>query len=72
MARTPVGFVGVSRGDRPRVGVAWAPVDEASFQGWTIRSLTTLADGRLFAAGDGSTPFGSVMAVWTGAAEPSE
>ena len=49
-------------------GVTWTPTDEPAFAGWSVRDLMTLADGRLFAAGDAPTQTGSSMAVWTGEA----
>jgi hypothetical protein len=48
-------------------GVGWTATAEAAFEGWTVRDVMTLADGRLFAAGDafiGQT--GSAMATWIG------
>ena len=48
-------------------GVTWTPTAEATLDGWSVRDVMTLADGRLFAAGD---VFSSAMATWTGTAEP--
>ena len=50
-------------------GVTWSPTAEPSFDGWTVRDVKTLADGRLFAAGDAGYPQ-SVMTTWTGTAGP--
>ena len=33
-------------------GATWASTDEPSFEGWVVRDLITLADGRLVAVGD--------------------
>ncbi len=53
-------------------GVTWTPTDEESFGGWQVRDVTTLTDGRLFAAGDAFTgQVGSALATWTGTAEPA-
>jgi hypothetical protein len=49
-------------------GVTWTAAPESTFDGWSIRDVRTLADGRLFAAGD---VFSSAMATWTGTAEPA-
>lgn len=51
-------------------GLSWNQDAEPAFKDWVPRDLITLADGRLFAAGDefqGSV--GSAMAIWTGTAE---
>ena len=32
-------------------GITWTPSDESSFEGWDVRDLMTLNDGRLFADG---------------------
>ncbi len=53
------------------MGSTWTPTDEPSFRGWAARDLMTLADGRLFAAGDAALGQGdSAMAVWIGEAAP--
>jgi hypothetical protein len=52
-------------------GATWAASPEPAFEGWTPRDMTTIADGRLFAAGDaylGQT--GSAMATFIGEAQP--
>jgi hypothetical protein len=49
-------------------GVTWTSTPEPTFDGWSVRDVMTLADGRLFAAGD---VFSSAMATWTGTAEPT-
>jgi hypothetical protein len=47
-------------------GRSWIASNEPSFDGWTVRDVITLADGRLFAAGDTISANGhSEMAVWT-------
>lgn len=52
-------------------GVIWVSTPEAVFDGWAARDLITLADGRLFVAGDayiGQT--GSAMATFIGEVQP--
>ena len=51
-------------------GITWTPSDESSFEGWDVRDLMTLDDGRLFADGDAFSGMGSSMAVWIGEADP--
>jgi hypothetical protein len=51
-------------------GVSWTPIDEPSFEGWSLRDVMTLGDGRLFADGDSFSSTGSSMAVWIGEADP--
>jgi hypothetical protein len=52
-------------------GVNWTPTDEESFNGWQVRDVMTLTDGRLFAAGDAFIgQIESALATWTGVAEP--
>jgi hypothetical protein len=53
-------------------GVTWTPTDQKSFDGWLVRDVMTLADGRLFAAGDAFVgQVESALATWTGTAEPA-
>jgi len=51
-------------------GITWTPSGESSFEGWSVRDLMTLTDGRLFADGDAFSGTGSSMAVWIGEAAP--
>lgn len=77
----PLGVVGTAGTDALVIGhgqvlrspdaVTWTSTDEPSFQGWSVRDLMTLADGRLFAAGDAQDPTGSSMAMWVGEAAPA-
>ena len=48
---------------RSRDAATWTALSEPTFDGWSVRDVIPLADGRLFAAGD---VFGSAMATWTG------
>jgi hypothetical protein len=51
-------------------GITWTPSDESTFEGWDVRDLMTLNDGRFFADGDAFSGMGSSMAVWIGEADP--
>ncbi len=63
--------IGDGRVLRSPDGITWTPTDEPSFHGWAVRDLMTLADGRLFAAGDAAVgQADSALAVWTGEAAP--
>lgn len=53
-------------------GVTWTPAKVKSFDGWLVRDVMTLADGRLFAAGDAFVgQVESALATWTGTAAPA-
>lgn len=62
----------ISRGQvvRSPDGVTWNPTPTGAFDDWSVRDITTLADGRLLAAGDAYGDIGSSMATWIGTAEP--
>jgi hypothetical protein len=52
-------------------GTTFTPSREPSFDGWQVRDVMTLADGRQFAAGDAFIgQVDSALATWTGVAEP--
>ena len=50
-------------------GVTWTATAAKPLDGWDVRDVMTLDDGRLFAAGDFGYPESS-MATWTGTADP--
>ena len=69
-AGTDALLIGGGQELRSADGVTWTPSTAKTFSGWTVRNdIITLADGRLFTAGDAGYPQ-SVMATWTGAAAP--
>jgi len=64
--------LGIGHGQvlRSSDGVTWTATPEQSFEGWLVRDVMTLADQRLFAAGDAFVgDVESALAVWTGTAD---
>ena len=70
-AGTDALLIGHSQVLRSPDGVTWTPTKAKAFDGYTVRDVVTLADGRLLAAGDYFSPMGGGgMATWIGTAEP--